>query len=254
VEWGFGKNSKKESVTFADLDRFLHQYFRTDRYPPDERGGVWVPGTRPVRRIGLALDGDAVPPAWVSEHDLDALWLHRPWRLAAGTLPPGVGVLAHHLPFDETLTMGENAPLAEMLGLTNAEPLGTKQSEGYPARAIGMLGEVPPRVLPGWLHWAEAEFGGYDRLHAGAPGALTRLAVVGAMNETLLCEAARRGARLYLTGQYRGGAQAAVEETGLTVLALGHARTEAWGLRALGRVLAGCGITPLILTQDRQKN
>ena len=57
------------------------------------------------------------------------------------------------------------------------------------------------------------------------------------MNDALIREAADRGAGLYLTGQYRTPAQAAVNETGIAVAAVGHCRSEAWGLRALADVL-----------------
>ncbi|RYF68364.1 MAG: hypothetical protein EOO39_19545, partial [Cytophagaceae bacterium] len=64
-----------------------------------------------------------------------------------------------------------------------------------------------------------------------------RVAVVGAMNANLLHEAHEQGVSLYLTGEYRKGAQAAVDETGISVIAIGHHRSEEWGLRALRSVL-----------------
>ena len=66
---------------------------------------------------------------------------------------------------------------------------------------------------------------------------MTGLAVVGAMNAALVHEAAAAGADVYLTGQYRPSAAAAVRETGLGVIAVGHARSEAWGLTALTTAL-----------------
>ena len=58
------------------------------------------------------------------------------------------------------------------------------------------------------------------------------------MNPALVQEAHERGVGLYLTGEYRKGTQAAVDETGMSVIAIGHRRTEEWGLRALGTLLS----------------
>lgn len=42
---------------------------------------------------------------------------------------------------------------------------------------------------------------------------------------------------IYITGQLRQPAQAAVLETGISVVGVGHHRCEQWGLRALAGVL-----------------
>jgi putative NIF3 family GTP cyclohydrolase 1 type 2 len=244
-------------MTLADLNDFLNAYFRTDRYPEAERGGFFRPYPLPPEggsqvsfsekrrtsfrgqgvRLGLALEPNPIMPDWIRENDLDALWLHRPWKLDLTSVPDDVPILFQHLPFDETLTMGFNEPLAAKLQLTQPEELGHKQADGYPPRAIGMLGAVPTRTAADWVRWAEAAFGGLEQVHEGRFAAISRVAVVGAMNEVLLREAAGRGAQLYLTGAYRRGAQRAVDETGLHVLAVGHERSERWGLHALGEVL-----------------
>ena len=66
---------------------------------------------------------------------------------------------------------------------------------------------------------------------------VSRVAVVGAMTDALVREAASRGADVYTTGQLRQPAQAAVLETGIGVVGVGHRRCEEWGLRALAGVL-----------------
>lgn len=63
------------------------------------------------------------------------------------------------------------------------------------------------------------------------------MAVVGAMTDALVREAALRGADLYITGQLRKPALSAVKETGIAVVAAGHRRCEEWGLKALAGVL-----------------
>lgn len=230
-------------LLLTNLVNFLARTFAVDRYPAHEQGGVYHPSNRPVQRLGLAVEPFPDLANWIADNQLDALWLHRPWKLDLATLPPDMGVVYNHLPFDEHLTMGYNRPLASLLGATGTpEPLGFKQAthdtgEPLPQRAIGMILDAEPQPVADWLGQLETHFGGYDQSEAGRQTTAGRIAVVGAMNDTLVREAAERGAGLYLTGQYRPSAQAAVDETGIAILALGHHRTEVWGVCALADLL-----------------
>ena len=230
--------------TLTELANFLAAEFHANRYPDAEKGGIYRLSDQPVQRLGLALEPFAGLESWAGTAELDAVWLHRPWQLdLAHALPGNVGVLYHHLPFDETLTIGFNPYLATQLGaLWPPEPLGVKpvtnnENTSQPPRPIGMLIEVPTSEFDAQLMAVSTAFGGYDRAELGRQEAIVRVAVMGAMTDALVREAAGRGANLYLTGQYRKPAQDAVDETGIAVIATGHRRAERWGLRALANLL-----------------
>ena len=235
--------------TLADLEAFLAAALHTAAFPADDPHGLWRPPTapthppRPVARLGLALEPWPGLPAWVARERPDALWLHRPWRLAelSPPLPDPLGILAHHLAFDERLTTGLNPRLADALGFTAApEPFGEKDG-----RPLGMIGPVAIPAGTGWETVARRVgevFGGLDDPTPPDPAAAVPdgplvIAVVGAMTDALVRAAAARGVRAYVTGQWRQPAAAAVRETGLGILPVGHARTERWGLRALAGML-----------------
>jgi len=194
--------------------------------------GILVPSDRPVRRLGMLIEPSADIGAWVMASALDALFLHRPWGLDADALPPGVGVLAYHRGFDARMSVGWHPRLAEALGMRGVRPLGEK--DGAP---LGMIGDVDPQPWDPFRERMEAELGGVESIIAPRRSGIRRVAVVGAMTEALVREAADAGANLYLTGQMRVPARKAVEETGIGVVAAGHARAEAWGLRALAASL-----------------
>lgn len=233
-----------QSVFVSDIAHFLATAFTSSRYPAEEHGGLFRESECPVRRLGLALEPFAGLPQWVIHNQLDALWLHRPWQLDLALLPPDLGVLYNHLPFDETLTIGFNERMAAQLAnQSTLEPLGYKQATDnqgnlLPKRAIGMLMNTQTAYeFDAYLQRVKTMFNGYDRAEAGRQELVSRVAVVGAMTDTLVREAVERGANLYVTGQYRKPAQDAVDETGLAVIAVGHRRTEEWGLRALADLL-----------------
>jgi putative NIF3 family GTP cyclohydrolase 1 type 2 len=214
-----------------DLAQFLDRYFEIERYSPSERGGVYIPSTRPIKRIGLALEPWESLPQWVEKQKLDALLLHRPWQLQS-KLMPDIGVLSHHLAFDECMTLGFNPRLADVLSMSALEVLGKKAE-----RAIGAIGNIPQQNLTEYLHCLIEIFGGREEVHLGKTTEVSRIAVVGGMNDALVREAATRGANLYVTGQMRQPAATALEETGISAIAVGHRRCELWGLKALAGLL-----------------
>jgi len=217
--------------TLHDLAQFLDEYFAVERYVDDPLS-VYHPSERPVQRIGLALEPWPQIDTWVHKAQLDALFLHRPWKLQEGQLPPNIGVLTYHLAFDERLTLGFNERLADALSMQNVEVLGHKEG-----RPLGMLGMVRPQPLKHMRQRCHDIFGGHRETAGDGERSVQRIAVVGAMNDLLVREAVARSADVYLTGQYRQPARLAVAETGIGVIEVGHRRSEEWGLRALAGVL-----------------
>jgi putative NIF3 family GTP cyclohydrolase 1 type 2 len=218
-------------TSLSAIASFLNEFFQTKRYS-QENNGILRPTERPIERIGLALEPFPAMASWVELAGLDALMLHRAAKLDPDTLPQSVGILGYHLPFDETLTLGWNLRLADVLGLTALEVMGWKQG-----RPLGMIGNVAPRTTEDYYQRVCDVFGGYEESQPCERSDIRRVAVVGAMTEALVKEASECGADLYITGQMRQPGRAAMQDTGIGVIAIGHRRSELWGLRALGHVL-----------------
>ena len=217
------------------LARELRRVLVAARMPPGDPAGLWHAPAAPraVRRLGLALDPPGDVAAWIERERLDALVLHRPWHLDVAVLPEDVAVLAFHLAFDERLGIGYAPVLASTLRLRGARILGRKDG-----RPLGMIGRVPEASWPAWEAAICETFGGAEGVWAGTRARVRTVAAVGAMNAALVAEAAARGADLYLTGQLRAGARAAVEASGMHAVGVGHARSERWALRRLGDLVA----------------
>lgn len=213
----------------SDLAAALAPYVDAERYTREgDPAGIWIASDRPVRRLGLRLDAGRAPYGWLRD-DVDALLVHRPFGLWPARLPAGLGVLAVHRALDDRFATGHNPALAAALGLAlDAEPL---RRGGAVVGMVGTMADAEARVV--------AAFGGAEAT-AGEPldEATSRVAVVGAMTEALVRDAAARGAGLYVTGQMRPPAMEAVRQTGLHVVAVGQRRSERWGLRHVGGLLA----------------
>lgn len=217
-------------IAIAELAQFLDHLFAVERYG-DDQGGIYRAAARPVRRLGLALEPWPAIDEWALEERLDAVFLHRPWKLQPWQLPT-IGVVAYHLAFDERLTIGFNPRLADALQIAPIETLGEKAG-----RPIGMIGAVAEQSFADYVTLLDQVFGQHDEAQPAVEEPIGRVAVVGAMTDALVREAAERGARIYVTGQYRQPARRAVHETGIGVIAIGHRRSEIWGLRALVGVI-----------------
>ena len=216
----------------SELAQFLNQYFAVQQFG-DDQGGIYCNSSRPIRRIGLALEPWTEIAQWVNEQQLDAIFLHRPWKLELEQPElKNIGVIFYHLAFDERLTLGFNPRLAQVLGMSEIEILGEKQG-----RPIGMIDEILPQSFDNFCSQIDEIFDGKEQAYPGNFQQVSGVAVVGAMTEVLVDEAAARGANIYLTGQWRQPAQAAVLETGINLIAVGHRRCEEWGLRSLAGVM-----------------
>ena len=215
-------------VTFANyLDSYLGS-----AVIPDDQNGIYHPSERRVRRIGLALEPWAGMNVWVQQKNLDALFLHRPWHLDPQSLPADIGILAYHLAFDFNLTLGFNRRLADTLQMTQLVPFAYKNN-----LPLGMLGTLSPVALPVFVEVLAEIFGVRPTLEGSEDRTIRRIAIVGAMNDSLIRDASSQDADLYITGQFRQPARAAVNETGMLVAVIGHTTCELWGLRALAGIL-----------------
>ncbi len=221
-----------------NLANFLDQYLETARYP-DEAPLVHHQFSRSVQRLGLALEAWPGIGDWARAEKLDAVFLHRAFKLGPDALPQEIGVLASHLPFEEKLGLGCNQRLATALGMTHLETLGYRRG-----RPLGMLGRVPVQTVSAFYQSVKETFGGRDEARTCERNEVTKVAVVGAMTAELMHEASQRGAEVYITGQMRKPAKEAILDTGLGIVIVGHQRSEQWALSAFANILRErfCGL------------
>ncbi|MBW4664032.1 MAG: Nif3-like dinuclear metal center hexameric protein [Chroococcus sp. CMT-3BRIN-NPC107] len=214
-------------IYLDDIAQFLSSFFRVNRFSNDQNG-VYIPSARAIARFGLALEPWSEFTAWTQQERLDGLFLHRPWQMPT----VDIGVIAYHLAFDESLTLGFNPRLATVLEMSNLEVLSEKEG-----RALGMLGDIESHSFNQYCDRLKQIFHGCDRIIPSLTGNISRVAVVGAMTDVLVREAKERGANIYITGQLRQSAKLALEETGISCVTIGHRRSEEWGLRSLSGLL-----------------
>ncbi|GHV11486.1 GTP cyclohydrolase 1 type 2 [Spirochaetia bacterium] len=149
-------------------------------------------------------------------------------------LDNNIALYAVHLPLDQHPTLGNNAALAELLGLEQIEPFGL-----YHGRKIGYKG-----ILAKPISIEEAvkriSFKGRPPLGVYPFGkkenAVCAVISGGAADEVL--QAIDGGVDLYVTGEISHQVYHQILEGRINMIAGGHYSTEVWGVR---KVMEQCG-------------
>jgi len=138
-----------------------------------------------------------------------------------------------HLPLDQNPRLGNNAVLAELLGIKNPEPFGLYRGQkiGFKgnlshaltteeaAKKISFMGRPPLGILP---------FGKKENLTCAVVSG-------GAADEAF--QAIEEGLDLFVTGESSHTVYHYAEEGHLNIVAGGHYSTEVWGVR---RIMGEC--------------
>ncbi len=146
-----------------------------------------------------------------------------------------ISLAAYHLPLDAHPALGNNALLADALGVEERAPF--VEVKG---RAIGVRGTLPG----GGMAAAElvariGETCGRPPLHfAGGPDTVRTIGIVSGGAARQVSAAIALGLDAYLTGEPTESVMGEALEGGVHFLAAGHYATETFGIRALGEHLA----------------
>ncbi|MBN1884869.1 MAG: Nif3-like dinuclear metal center hexameric protein, partial [Candidatus Krumholzibacteriota bacterium] len=146
---------------------------------------------------------------------------------------------AAHLPLDCHPGIGNNALIADLLGLEGRATFGR-----YKGIEIGVLGALPRPVTPSSLAARVRRLTGAPvRTFSFGPSRIRRLGVVSGGGSMLLEAASAAGCDALLTGEPAHSAWHVAREARINLLCGGHYATETLGVRALGdRIAASFGL------------
>ncbi len=236
------------AVPLANIIKYCDTTLRTAEIQDYDGAvnGLQVENGGTVTRIAAAVDASLATVRLARAAQADLLIVHHglfwskthPWtgkrRELIGELVAGeLAVYSSHLPLDLHPTLGNNALLAEALGLRRRKPFFFTKGQHLGCQAAGRweraelaarlrdaLGGVEPHLLP------------------GGPTVCRRVGIVtgGAGAEVRI--AAAEGVDTFITGEGPHWTYALAEELGVNVFYGGHYATETFGVRALGADLA----------------
>jgi dinuclear metal center YbgI/SA1388 family protein len=241
------------SRKLADIAHFLDLELRVGEVPdyPQALNGIQLENGGAVSRVACAVDFSLRSCREAVARRADLLIVHhgifwggpRPFRGAryhqlSELISGGVAVYSAHLPLDVHPTLGNNARLAELLGLRASGGFNRFQ-----AIDVGLMGEsdLPTAELVDRARAFARSAGGDVVVAPFDESRRTRrwgLCTGAGASSTSIQEALDRGIDTLVVGE--GPHHTAVEaiDAGLTVIYAGHYATETLGVRAVGELLA----------------
>ncbi|WP_411278927.1 Nif3-like dinuclear metal center hexameric protein [Gemmatimonas sp.] len=247
-----GNGGSEPSVPLRDIVSALDAELRTKEIPdyPGAVNGLQVANSGAVHRVAVAVDASraAITEAVISGADL--LIVHHglfwsgvqplvgvQYEKYRSMLASGLAVYSSHLPLDLHVQHGNNARLAQALGLTPDGGFARFKSVD-----IGLTGTADDATdeLVNRVEAFSARYGGSVRTSIPARGRRTRRWAIctggGASSESLR-EARDRGVDTLIVGEGPHHTTVDAMEHDLCVVYAGHYATETLGVQALGAFL-----------------
>jgi dinuclear metal center YbgI/SA1388 family protein len=247
-----------DGVPLHQLTSYLDDYLRIKQIPDEANAvnGLQVENSGRVGAIVAAVDAsqatiDGViatlepgmsPPILLVHHGL--LWdgnspiAGRRYRRIAALLNHDIPVYSAHIPLDVHPEVGNNAVLAERLGLEVEGWFGS-----YRGIPMGVWGHAPSSLssrealaleLDRVLHTLK----GSTRLMAGGPERPGRIGIITGGAGNMIGDARAAGLDTYITGEGPHHTYFDAMEWGLNVVYAGHYATETLGVQALASHVA----------------
>ena len=231
-----------------ELLAHLAELLNVDAFADYAPNGLQVEGRSEIKKIiGGVTACQALVDAAVDK-GADALLVHHGYfwkgespavtgikqRRLKALLASDINLLAYHLPLDAHAELGNNAQLAELLGL---------QQEGLFGNAggpdIGQYGRLAQPQSAGSFGELLNEKLGRKPLHIGEAGAeIQTIAWCTGGAQSYIEQAAELGVDAFLTGEVSEQTVHIAREQGIHFFGAGHHATERGGVQALGAHLA----------------
>jgi dinuclear metal center YbgI/SA1388 family protein len=237
----------KKEMTTAKLDTFFRSFLDIDGFLSNDNSlnGIQVDNDGSfVKKIAFAADAALETFEQAAAINAGMLFVHHglfwgtPLRINGilrqrlkFLLDNNICLYAVHLPLDEHPKYGNNAVLAELLGLANIELFG-----GQSGRKIGYKGTFPKPVT---IDEAAKKINFMDRPPVGifpfGKKEISSAAIMSGGAAKSAMDAIEDGVDLFVTGESSHGIYHNCLESKLNMIAGGHYSTEVWGVQAVMR-------------------
>ena len=237
----------KSETTTKEIDTFIKSFLDIDGFAEADNSlnGIQVDNDgAAVKKIAFGVDASMETFEQAAAVNAGMLFVHHGlfWGEPASItgnlrrrikflLDHNICLYAVHLPLDQHPKLGNNAVLAELLGLENIEPFGA-----YHGRKIGYKGTFPKPVT---IEEAVKKIDFMGRPPAGifpfGKKEIKSAAVMSGGAADSARDAIADGVDLFVTGESAHQVYHDCLEGKLNMIAGGHYNTEVWGVRAVMR-------------------
>lgn len=229
-----------------DVVNYLDQYLRVREIPDSSLNGLQVQGRNEIRTIGLAVDACLESFEQAREAGVDMLIVHHglfwgePQPLIGShyervklLIEAGINLYCAHLPLDAHPEVGNNAQLAEKLGMQVEYYFGS-----YKGTPIAVYARTPRKTTAeALLEKLQQILGDHVRLDAFGPQTFRNVGICSGAGALFIPEAKNLGIDAFITGEPRHSFYHYAREEKMHIYYGRHYETEILGLQALGKHL-----------------
>ncbi|MEL0619143.1 MULTISPECIES: Nif3-like dinuclear metal center hexameric protein [Psychrobacter] len=249
--------SNTQSISVQELIQFCDDYLSTSAFKDYAPNGLQVDGGRPIQRIVTGVTAcEALIDAAIA-NNADAIMVHHGyfWKGEPATLTGmkgrrvrklmqhGISMIGYHLPLDAHPISGNNAKLADMLGMTingalyptESHPVGNiatctpQTADDLIATITQALGRAPLHIPAEYHTDSSTQTNG--RL-------IERVGICTGGAQDMIEQAATMGCDAFISGEISERTTHSARELGIDYFACGHHATERGGIQALGEIVA----------------
>jgi len=237
-------------IELKKLEQYLAQLLDTASFNDYCVNGIQIEGKSEINRIVTGVSASARLFETAVELEADAVIVHHglfwkdsphPMTLTGSIrnrvrllINSDISLLGYHLPLDAHQELGNNALIADALGLTNLTYRALPDLEP-PISAVG--------DLTGSLTFEEFKLFADEVLETNglaldfSKNKIDRIYILSGGGGGYFNDAVASGADLMVTGELKEQAVRSAEEMGLSLYGAGHYNSEKFGIRALGERL-----------------
>lgn len=235
-------------VTLSELVKYTNQLLDINQFADYCPNGLQVEGKEQVLNIVSGVTASQALIDAAIDDGADAILVHHGYfwkgedpcitgmkrnRLAR-LLEAKVSLLAYHLPLDAHAEYGNNAQLAEVLGIRPEGNFGRSARD-----QLGVFGSFESPMTPDSLaDHVKAKLGRQPQHIAGAAEQIQRVAWCTGAAQAYIEQAVATGVEAFISGEISEQTVHVARETGIHFYAAGHHATERYGVQALGGHLA----------------
>jgi dinuclear metal center YbgI/SA1388 family protein len=234
-------------VKLSDLTTYLDHYLRIAEVPdyPNALNGLQVDGPDEVERLAVAVDACQATIDAAVECKAGLLIVHHGlfWkgvepvtgphgRRLRALLAGNLAVYAAHIPLDVHPDVGNNAVLANQLGLIDVARFGDYQGE-----PVGVVGDLT-LDRAALVNRIATTLNVTPHVIGTGPDRTARVGIVTGGAGSMITAAHASGVDTFITGEGSHHTHFDAEELGMNVIYAGHYATETVGVKALAAHIA----------------
>jgi dinuclear metal center YbgI/SA1388 family protein len=250
-------------VLRSEFELLLNQTLSPNRFKDYAPNGLQVEGKKEINRVVTGVTACQALIDAAIEHKADAIFVHHGYfwkndtaqivgmkfRRISALIKHDINLYGYHLPLDAHPVLGNNAGLADAIGLLNRTGL---QSGVAIEESIGVVGELKePVSVSVFRAMVEKAVEREVLFECVGDRKIHRVALCTGGAQGYIEQAIDAGADVYITGEVSEQTIHIAREMGIHFIAAGHHATERFGVKSMAAFLSEeCGLDAVFIDID----